>query len=183
MKKVLTLIIFITILSSCKDDKNTEKTSIDTTEAIKYDNIFRVSFNLIIKKDDNLHVYYTEDGTLNFNEQKTVWLPIKGSENPQNVTFSLPENVIPTHLRVDFGYGKNVEQSDVDLKTFSIKYYDKKIEAKGIDILKYFYPFEAKTSILPGTSILRRFKKDQETGPILYPHILLSQKIKEITKG
>ena len=110
-------------------------------------------------------------------------MPIKGSDKPQDVTFSLPDNVIPTHLRVDFGYGKNIEQSDVDLKSFSIKYYDKKIEANGVDILKYFYPFEAKTTIESGTSILKRAKKDQETGPILYPHILLSEKIKEITKG
>ena len=110
-------------------------------------------------------------------------MPIKGSDKPQEVTFNLPENVIPTHLRVDFGFGKNVEQSDVDLKTFSIKYYDKKVEAKGTDILKYFYPFEAKTTIDAGTSVLKRAKKDQETGPILYPHILLTEKIKEITKG
>lgn len=186
LRALIALTVFLTCLS-CKNesDKTTSKTDSTVTEAeIEVDkDLLKVSFDLIIKKDDNLHLYYTEDGTINFNEKQSLWIPVKGSENTQNITFKLPKDVLPTALRVDFGFGKNIEQSDVELKTFSLKYYDKKVEASGVEILNYFYPMKENTEIILGTSTLKRLSKDQESGPILYPQILLSEKLQEITKG
>ena len=90
---------------------------------------------------------------------------------------------MPTHIRVDFGLGKNETQSDVELVSFSINYFDKVIDAKGVEIFNYFYPNKTSTSVSDGTAILKRLKKDQDAGPMLYPHILLTKKLKEISMG
>jgi hypothetical protein len=184
MRKILFTVLLIVIsLTSCKNDKVESDPKTDSKLEEKDQNLFKVNFELIVKKNDNMHLYYTDDETLNFNEKQSIWMPVKGSESVQNVQFNLPLDVIPTHIRVDFGYGKNIEQSDVELKTFRMSYFGEKVEAKGIDILNYFYPMKENTEAISGTSTLKRLNRDQETGPVLYPHILLSQKIKEITKG
>ena len=184
LRALIALTFFITFLS-CKKETEEKVNKNDSTEIqVEVDeDLLKVSFELIIKKDDNLHLYYTEDGSINFDEKQSLWVPVKGSENVQKVTFKLPKDVYPTALRVDFGFGKNVEQSDVELKTFSMNYFDEKVEANGVDILNYFYPMKENNLITPGTTTLKRLNKDQESGPILYPQILLSEKIKELTQG
>jgi hypothetical protein len=166
-------ILFISIfLFSCKNEK--------TVEPVKEKNSVKITFGLIVKKDDKMHLYYTQDGTLNFDEKNTVWSSATGSDAVQDVVFELPEDVIPTHIRVDFGSGVNVDQSNVELKTFKINYFAKKFETSGVSILQYFYPMEANTKIAPGTATLERLNKNQASGPILYPHIALTNKLKEI---
>ncbi len=170
-------ILFLSVLLfGCKNEK--------TVEPVKEKNTVKISFELIVKKDDKMHLYFTQDGTLNFDEKSTVWATVKGSDAVQSVVFELPEDAVPTHVRVDFGSGKNLEQSNVELKTFKINYFAKNFEVSGVSILQYFYPMEANTKIAPGTSTLERLKKDQESGPILYPQVALTSKLKEIiTKG
>ena len=185
MKLRLTVLLMaILSLASCKDDKK----GADTKEAPaavvdKENDIFKVSFDLILKKDDNLHLYYTEDGTINFNEKSSVWMPIIGSDKVQTITFKLPKDVLPTALRVDFGFEKNEAQSDVELKAFKMNYFGQEAVAEGTAIFDYFYPNKGNTEIVPGTSTLKRLKKDQPSGPTLYPQIPLSEKLKQMTVG
>lgn len=179
MKKHI-LAIFIISMSfiGCKDDKKVEEEN-----APKVDNFLKVSFDLIIKKDDDIHLYYTEDGTLNFNEKNSIWVHISGSDAIQKVTFNLPEDIIPTHLRADFGAGVNEQQSDVDIKSFEMNYFDKKVVAKGLSFFDYFYVNESNTKVDKGTTILQRLDKKQNGGPMVYPMTLLTQKLEEMTKG
>ena len=167
---------------SCKNDKNTKNESLKIEASKDYD-LFKVSFDLIIKKDDNFHLYYTEDGSINFIEKTSIWLPVKGSDKQQTITFVFPKDVIPTHLRVDLGFGKNEDQSDVELKHFLMSYFDKTILVKENDILNYFYPNKLTTTVVNGTCTLKRLSKNQDVGPMLYPQILLTEKIKEITQN
>lgn len=177
-KHILALLIISMAVIGCKDDKKVEE-----EKAPKVDNFFKVSFDLIIKKDDNIHLYYTQDGTLNFNEKNSIWVPLKGSETVQTITFNLPEDVVPTHLRVDFGAGINEQQSGVDIKSFAMNYFDKKVIANGLSFFDYFYINESNTKVDKGTSILQRLDKKQSGGPMVYPQTLLTQKIQEMTKG
>lgn len=178
----LTLVAFIA-LTSCKDDKKEAEAKEAPAVEVADDGSLKVSFDLIVKKDDNFHIFYTEDGTVNFNEKQSIWMPVKGSDNVQTVTFKLPEAASPTHLRVDFGFGKNEAQSDVELKTFKMNYFGQEVVTEGASILEYFYPNKDNTEISPGTATLKRLKKDQESGPMLYPQIKLSDKIKEMATG
>lgn len=169
-------------MTSCKDgEKKTD--TVDAKTENPDDGRLKVSFDLTIKKDDNLHLYFTEDGTINFNEQQSVWLPVKGSDASQKVTFVLPEEVVPTHIRVDFGHGKNPAQSDVALTSFGLSYLGQDFQAQGTDIFKYFYPSAETTKIVEGTATLQRLKSAQESAPILYPQIPLTEKLKELAQG
>ena len=183
MKKIILMILVIISFISCKNDQKAKLDGENKKETAIDLDLFKVNFNLLVKKNDNFHLFYTQDGTINFNEKNSIWLPVKGSENVQTISFKLPKDVMPTHIRVDFGLGKNETQSDVELVSFSINYFDKVIDAKGVEIFNYFYPNKTSTSVSDGTAILKRLKKDQDAGPMLYPHILLTKKLKEISMG
>ena len=179
------LVVFLVALSFASCKKETEnkddKTEIAPTVVQEVDkDLFKVSFDLVVKKDDNMHLYYTEDGSINFDEKHSVWVPVKGSENTQEVLFKLPKDVLPTAIRIDFGYGKNEAQSDIELKAFRLKYLDKMFEAKDTLIFNYFYPNKDNTVVPAKTAILKRKTKDQPSGPILYPHEPLSAELKKI---
>ena len=179
MKKYILALLMISMsVTGCKDDKKEAEKTVE-----KVDNSFKVSFNLILKKDDNIHLYFTEDGTLNFNEKNSLWMPLKGSDAPQEISFSLPVDVSPTHLRVDFGAGVNEQQSDVEIKSFKMKYFDKEVVANGVSFFDYFYPNESNTTVVKGTSILKRLDKKQSGGPMVYPQTLLTEKISTMIKG
>ena len=178
------LICLFSMISCKKEVKplDVEKEPVATIEQELDKELLKVSFDLIVKKDDNFHLYYTEDGTINFDEKKSIWLPVKGGDEIQEVTFKLPENVLPTHLRVDFGFGKNEAQSDIDLKSFRLKYYDKIFEAKDASIFNYFYPNIDNTINPINTTILKKKVKDQEVGPILYPQETLTIELAKLMK-
>lgn len=179
--KILLALLPIIFIMSCKNDKPTNAAD-GTKTAVKSD-LFNVSFDLIIKKDDNMCLYYTEDGSVNFSDKNTIWVPVKGSENVQKVVFSFPEDVLPSTFRVDFGHGKNELQSDVALKKFKMTYQDKIAELDGTSIFTFFVPFDAYTKVIPGTSTLQRLTVAQDGGPIVYPLETLAKKITEITSG
>lgn len=178
--KIATILILTLSMFSCKKeiDNPGEKVSNEAK-----DDLFRVGFNLVVQKDDNMHLYYTIDGSINFEEDKSVWMPVKGSDKPQDIVFVLPEGVIPSLVRIDFGFGKNEAQSDIDLKSFNLSYKGKNEIVTGQEIFKCFTPFEGYTDVLQGTTVLKRHKKDQTSGPILYPQTLLTDKINKITSG
>lgn len=179
--KFIIPVLFLSVaLFSCKDDKKTEEVTAPKEEV--KDNSFKVTFDLIAKKDDNFHLYYTEDETINFNEKQSVWVPIKGRETEQEVVFKLPENSAPTHLRVDFGYGVNKEQKEIVLKKFKMNYYDKSFEAKDSLIFNYFYPNKDNTILDNKLATLRRIKEDQSTAPSIYPHIPLTDELNKMVR-
>ena len=110
-------------------------------------------------------------------------MPVKGSPNVQEVVFTLPDELIPSLIRIDFGHGKNENPSDVELKSFKMTYQDKKMAANELEIFNYFTPFEPFTVVEPNTTILKRGSKTQDVGPVLYPKELITDKINEITGG
>lgn len=181
--KFLFIVITLVTLISCKNESNKDDSKNDSISNVNIDkDLLKISFDLIVKENDNMHLYYTQDGTINFDEKNSIWSEVKGNENIQTVTFKLPKDVLPTHLRVDLGYGKNEKQSDVNLKNFKIEYLDKKFEAKDTMIFNYFYENKDNTVRVPKTAILKRKDKTQDSGPMLYPHTTLTDELNKIVK-
>lgn len=175
MKKYLLSVLLLAFVACKEEEKKVEKVVEVPT--------FNLSFDLVMQKDDKIHLYYTQDETVNFNEENSVWVDLKGSNSVQTITFKLPEDVLPTNVRVDFGSGVNEEQSDVELKKFKMEYTGKEVIAEGDKIFEFFYINESNTQRLEGTTTLRKLDKKQVVGPMLYPHILLTEKAKELTRG
>ena len=82
---------------SCKDNKK---------EEVKVDKNFKVAFNAIVTKDDNFQIYYNEDGSIAFEADKYIDVAVKGKNEPQEIVFDLPEDVIPQAFRFDIGSNK-----------------------------------------------------------------------------
>ena len=89
-KNIIISIFSILTLISCKNES--DKKEGDQNQA-ELKETFDVNFNLTISKDDTFQLYYTEDGTLNFGDDRSVKSVVKGGEAPQDVLFKLPADV------------------------------------------------------------------------------------------
>ena len=92
---------FFTILFSCKNETPIDDLEVVTPEAAKVNlNFFKVTLNVIVKKDDDFALFYTTDGTTDF-KTAPIWQAIKGNSDVQEIKYNLPQNILPTQLRLD----------------------------------------------------------------------------------
>lgn len=130
----LLIILFLTLLS-CKKGTN------ESNQVKKFkDNNLKLYFDLIVQKDDSLQLFYMDEGIPNFTEEYSQWKAIKGSAEKQQVSFVLPEPIIPTAIRFDFG--KNKKQNDFKFMNFTMEYHDRKYSSKDSTVVYYFTPNE-----------------------------------------
>lgn len=181
MKTKISIIAFVFALAfvSCKKEEKANQADAAKAEEVKN---FSVDLDVTAEKDDNFSVYYTEDNTINFNGEKAVWAGVKGKQD-QTVTLNLPEEVIPTDVRIDFGIKQGEEQGDVTLKKFKLNFYGKTFEAKGSDFLKYFIKNDSiQTDIdaAKGTITFRKNPKSKMT-PFYYPQQTIIAEVKKMT--
>ncbi len=162
-KFALLILIASAAFTSCKDSKNenkSEELAIDDTQ-------FKVTTNVIVKKDDDFSLFYTEDGSIDF-KGDPIWISVKGSESVQQVVYKLPKDVFPTELRLDFGMKK--DQDDIVLQSVDLEYKGKKRTIAGAELGNFFRPDESKCSFDPLTGIIKAVVKDGvRQFPSLYP--------------
>jgi hypothetical protein len=131
-KAIFTVGLFA-LLVGCNKEKSSKP------EIVQKDKeVFKISLNLVIPKDDSLQVFYCEHGETEFDGAKTVWTSVKGNEEAQQISFDLPEDVLPTKLRIDLSNNKN--QDPIKVKDFSLKYKSKNFTAKDTMFFQYFIP-------------------------------------------
>ena len=176
------IIVLIAIsFSACKDEKKTEVEN--SAPVVEKKENFSVEVDVITDKDDDFPLYYTENGTVIFDDSHAVWSGVKGQSQQQTVVLNLSDEIIPTHIRIDFGINKGDEQGDVLLKRFKMSYYGKSFEIKGSDFLKYFNKNEATKTEVDDANGTIKFVKDQNGAatPFFYPQQTLIDEIRKIT--
>jgi len=162
IKLFIPLFLALVSLASCKKEvKNEEK--VDPTKEL-----FKVSLDLLIKKNDTLHLYYGQDMNDDYTENSSIWLPVEGKETVQKVTFNLPEDVLPIKLRIDFGV--NRENEEIVLNAIAFDYFSKTFVMRDSTIFNYFRPDESATIIDYEKRILKRKDPNSIKGASLYPH-------------
>ena len=174
--KIVLSTLLILFIASCKNDaKDTVK------EDQKLPETFNVSFKLTVKKDDTFQLYYTQDGTLNFGDALSVKSVIKGSEEPQEILFKLPVDVLPTNIRLDFG--ENKEQENIVVNSMKLKYFDKVFEVKENLVKKYFYLVEAQETYDEATSTISLVKpQGQQYDPMMWSNEALTIELEKLIK-
>lgn len=169
---LLSLLVSVVFIS-CKNDKTVNQDEAAPVEVVeKIDpNSFKVIFNVIAKKDDKFHLYYTEDGTINFPEEKSIWVDVKGNEFEQPIVFNFPEDVIPTQLRIDFNTDQKEES--IQVTNFKMTYFGKSFEAPGVQFFDYFGPNLETVNIINRETVT--FKPIIKDGPYAPPSFYPSE--------
>ena len=164
--KIILSILWVTVFfTGCKNDKSVD--SLDVVKPVVVDNSFKVTLNVIVKKDDDFSLFYTEDGSIDF-KGEPMWTGVKGSENVQPVTYTLPQDVFPTELRLDFGMKK--DQEDIILKSVVLEYKGKTRQIAGPELITFFRADENKCSFDPASGVIKAVVKDGvRQFPSLYP--------------
>ncbi|MFT3794530.1 hypothetical protein [Flavobacterium sp.] len=180
MKKIL---IILTVLAfvGCKDDKKSEDGQAQPQQEQPAGNeFFRATLDVVAKKDDSFHLFYSEDG--NFTEENSIWVEFKGSENSQKLNFDVPKDKLPSQIRIDFGLNK--DQGDIKVNGLELSYYGKNVTITGADFFNYFRPNETNTQVDPQTQTLKA--KDPNgnpfSGPSMYPLEASIKAIEQITR-
>ena len=163
---LLLLVLITSLFSACKDEKSLDNLDVVTPELI--DSGYKVTVNVIVKKDDDFSLFYNEDNTIDFTKIEAMWQGVKGNDSEQFVTFNLPLDVVPTQLRLDFGM--NQEQEDIILKSVVIEHNEKKEIISGQLLKNCFVADASKCSFDGDTGIIKAVVKDgKREFPSLYP--------------
>ena len=158
VKSIVLALFVAVIMFSCKNEGNQEK---------EINNKFKVTLNLLIKKNDTVHLYYTEDNSINFKEESSIWLSLPGKNEAQDLTFELPEDVFPTQFRFDLGV--NIENEKIKLNGIKFNYREKSFAVNDSAIYRYFRVNTDNTNIDAKTLELSRKNPAIAAGPCLYP--------------
>jgi hypothetical protein len=175
MKKLNYLLFALVLLVACKkQDEQKEKKEI-------VDNFFSVQFFVKADKQDDFTVYWSEDNTNVFDGARAIWGGVKGGGIDEEITIKLPEQIIPTNIRVDFGIKPDKE--NVVINSLKLNYYGNSFEIKGSDFLKYFVERpEIKTTVdLQKNTITLSKTPELKDGYYYYPKSELLEVIKKMT--
>lgn len=148
MKKII--IVLIAIVSfSCKDksDNDKVKKSVVNNEVEKSktleieDDTFKIIMNIKVLEDDKLDVFFVGDspeGAFNSDSRADGYL--RGSDNFQIVTVSLPIGILPYKLRIDLGDNINRHETNIEIKSFKLQFNNSIIELDNTALDSLFQP-------------------------------------------
>lgn len=132
--KIILVSLFLSVaFLSCKNE--TKKEEVQPIEEVKA-NTFDVTVDLILKKDDELVLFYKDESISYFVEDMTVWAGLKGSNAVQTAKFSVPEGISPNNFRLDISSKK--EQEPIVIKSIGFSFEGRSFSVKGEDLEKYF---------------------------------------------
>lgn len=163
MKPSFFALLCLFLLCACKGD-----TGVQTYEIADKSKIFKVTLDVLVQKDDKFGLYYTTDGSIDFAQNEPVWTDVKGNPATQKITLSLPQNQIPSQLRIDLG--QNEQQPAIRLEKVWLSYKGKTVVFPGTLVFSYFRPDVKKTKIDATNGWVSGIVKDgKRQTPSLYP--------------
>jgi hypothetical protein len=172
MKKILFISALSFLVISCGD--RTEKDSEKITE--EKSTTFDVTVEIKIKKDDDLILYYKDGSNEWIVEEKAVWNSVKGSNDFQKVMFKLPEDVVPNDFRFDIGRNEFKDQDPVEIRSFTISYYDNSFVVTQDMFNTFFKPnqyikYDESAKQFSLNKVEGNYDPYFETAPEMYPQI------------
>ncbi|MCU0350596.1 MAG: hypothetical protein MUF43_07175 [Flavobacterium sp.] len=176
IKTLFTFLLIGSIAVSCKDEKKTEIES-QKEEAPSY----TVIVNATVKQSDNFQLFFKEttDENTQFSEENSVRVDVTGSEQPQDIVFTLPVDAVANQIRLDFGMNK--EQKEIVVNNFTMKFKDKSFSLSATEFFEYFIPDLNSMNIdKPTKKVLPITSKDGVFDPRMYSAQTLADKIKTL---
>ncbi len=96
MKRTILLILTFLLLVNCKNENK-------TTEKNEKKEYFRLIVNAVVEYDDEFQLLYLEEDQDNISMKNAIILKVLGSSSPQELTFRIEEEGIPTKFFLRFG--------------------------------------------------------------------------------
>ncbi|WP_445709944.1 hypothetical protein [Flavobacterium sp.] len=127
----------------------------------------KIEIDTVIKESDSIHVFYTKNSTLEFNENSSFWEKVNGSDKNQKIILQFPKDTFPKQIRIDFG--NNIKQQEIVLNKINFQFKNKSFSLLGKEIYYYFRIDESVTELNKGLGVLKRRNSLQTRGPSLYP--------------
>lgn len=141
----------------------------------------KVTIEVVVSKDDQFQLYFTHDGTYNFNEWESEKVNIIGNRAKQTLVFYLPEGVKITHLRID--PGENPHQGEIKINYVLIENGLNQLKITNKEILNYF---ELSNDLAPikNNEYLTHVskKKNDKIDPFMYCKEKLVGQLKKVFK-
>ncbi len=138
LKSIVSILLLALAFGSCKDEKKeTETPHAEAPAPIDQDMVV-ITLNVTAKKDDSFQIYYKVDMDVEapFREEESLYTEFKGSDQPQDIVWKLPKDVLPTMLRLDLGFNK--EQGPIVINKMTISRNANKVEYAGTDFANIF---------------------------------------------
>ena len=143
MKKYVYLLVVFVIMSC-----NEERKKSDIPEPVKSENVldtnnndyFTFRINAVVENDDKFILYYLEENQKDITNENSVELNVVGGNSPQDLSFRLKENVLPTKLVLK--YGNEQKQQKIQFIQAEISYEGDKIEIDAYKFYQFFIPNE-----------------------------------------
>lgn len=122
ISNIFASLLLTVFLFSCKNETKEQKQETVVKEEKKElnDELFTITMNAVVKKDDSFQVYYKNEEKDQFVEDKSLYNVFKGSEQAQDIQFVLPKGEAPNYLRFDFGINK--EQPEILINSIKLDY-------------------------------------------------------------
>jgi hypothetical protein len=178
-KFIIALFSVLIMSSSCKNNGKTEDETAAEKPAVKEN--FSVEIDVKASKKDDFSLYYTEDNTIAFSGDMALWRGVTGGNIQEKIIFDLPEEKLPTDIRLDFGMNK--DQETVEVLNVKIIFYGKELNIKGSDFFKYFIEskdFDTSIDVAAGSMKIKRKGTEYKT-PFFDPRQELIEAIKNLT--
>ena len=161
-------VLMLVSLISCKNKE--EEKPIEEVKA----NTFDVIVDLDIKNDDELILFYKDPSISFFDEKNTVYYGIKGKNEHQTITFSLPEGVLPNDIRFDVSSKK--DQKPIKINSITLSFEERLFKIDEKNLLKYFTPnefinFDETTGIATFVRKGENYDPYFLTKPAIYPEL------------
>ena len=141
MKNTIFFILFI-IFIGCKNNqkRNTaERPHLAKSEEVIHDDLFKVLLDVTIFEDDRFQLFYVDDVSEGvFSAEKRLACNVKGKDTSQKIKFTLPKNVFPHKLRLDFG--ENKIETPVKINSIELKYNSDSIVVDALVLEQFFQP-------------------------------------------
>jgi len=134
MRKCILVLFLLASTLACKEEKKAASNSSQHKQKES------LSFNLdaIIENNGIFTLFFLEEGQENISIKNSRILEVKGSLEPQILTFTINEDVIPDKLFLRF---VNEEKKQViDIRSATISFGDKSIIIKDSLFYQYFMP-------------------------------------------
>jgi hypothetical protein len=167
-KFIILFILFVSVFIGCKGDANTSD-PLDLTKQVQQEEGFKVSLEVVVKKNDSFNLYFTEDGTIDFGKIQPISTKVIGNQSSQIVVFNIQNDVFPNEFRFDLG--SNLEQDEIILKSIKFDFKGRSRKFIGSEIGMYFRSDGSNCiyDIATG-SIKGKIVDGKRLTPLLYPH-------------